>query len=109
MAIPHDADRSVPVAQCCARRRRRGRKHRAAKPQARPGKAHMKHASALLWSIPVVLASVAQAAEIGPCNDLDRISFLVGQTRSYAEGKIRIAQVDTDGEPVCCSSHLLIL
>jgi hypothetical protein len=69
----------------------------------------MKHASALLWSIPVVLASVAQAAEIGPCNDLDRISFLVGQTRSYAEGKIRIAQVDTDGEPVCCSSHLLIL
>ena len=69
----------------------------------------MKHGCALLWSVPVVLASVAQAAEIGPCNDLDRISFLVGQTRSYAEGKIRIAQVDTDGEPVCCSSHLLIL
>ena len=68
----------------------------------------MKHASALLWPV-LVLASVAQAAEIGPCNDLDRISFLVGQTRSYAEGKIRIAQVDTDGEPVCCSSHLLIL
>jgi hypothetical protein len=57
----------------------------------------------------VVLGSVAQAAEVGPCNDLDRISLLVGQTRSYAEGKIRIAHVDTDGEPVCCSSHLLVL
>jgi hypothetical protein len=52
---------------------------------------------------------VAQAAEVGPCNDLDRISLLVGQTKSYAEGKIRIAHVDTDGEPVCCSSHLLVL
>src|SRR4051812_36169305 len=50
----------------------------------------------------------AGAAEIGPCNDLDRVSFLVGQTKSFSEGKIRIAHIDTDGEPVCCSSHLLI-
>jgi hypothetical protein len=57
----------------------------------------------------VILGSVAQAAEVGPCNDLDRISLLVGQTKSYAEGKIRIAHVDTDGEPVCCSSHVLVL
>ena len=56
----------------------------------------------------VLLTSAAGAAEVGPCNDLDRISFLVGQTKSYSEGKIRIAEVDTDGEPVCCSSHLLI-
>jgi hypothetical protein len=56
----------------------------------------------------LALGSVAHAAEVGPCNDLDRISFLVGQVRSFAEGKIRIAYVDTDGEPVCCSSHLLV-
>jgi hypothetical protein len=43
-----------------------------------------------------------------PCNDLDRISNLVGQTKSYSGGKIRIAHVDTDGEPACCSSHLLV-
>jgi hypothetical protein len=68
----------------------------------------MKHALAVLWTVLVVLGSLAQAAEVGPCNDLDRVSLLVGQTRSYAEGKIRIAHVDTDGEPVCCSSHLLV-
>ena len=56
----------------------------------------------------VLLGSAAHAAEVGPCNNLDRISFLVGQTKSYSAGKITIAHVDTDGEPVCCSSHLLI-
>jgi hypothetical protein len=61
-----------------------------------------------LWAALVVMGSAAHAAEVGPCNDLDRIGFLVGQVRSYAEGKIRIAYVDTDGEPVCCSSHLLV-
>jgi hypothetical protein len=64
----------------------------------------MKH----VWAALAVLGSAAQAAEVGPCNDLDRISNLVGQTKSFAEGKIRIAHVDTDGEPVCCSSHLLV-
>jgi hypothetical protein len=61
-----------------------------------------------LWLLLVASTSVAQAAEVGPCNDLDRISFLVGQPKSFSEGKIRIAEIDTDGEPVCCSSHLLV-
>ncbi len=65
----------------------------------------MKYALAML----LVLGSAATAAEVGPCNDLDRISYLVGQTKSFSQGKIRIAHVDTDGEPVCCSSHLLVL
>lgn len=56
----------------------------------------------------VAFASAAEAAEVGPCDDLDRISYLVGQTKSYSQDKIRIAHVDTDGEPVCCSSHLLV-
>jgi len=56
----------------------------------------------------IVFASAAGAAEVGACFDLDRISNLVGQTKSFAEGKIRVAHVDTDGEPVCCSSHLLV-
>ncbi len=62
-----------------------------------------------LGAVLVVLASAASAAEVGPCNELDRISNLVGQTRSFSEGKIRIAHVDTDGEPVCCSSHLIVI
>jgi hypothetical protein len=65
---------------------------------------HMRY----VWAVLVVLGSAANAAEVGPCNDLDRISNLVGQPKWYSEGKIRIAHVDTDGEPVCCSSHLLV-
>ena len=57
----------------------------------------------------LTLSTPVAAAEVGPCGNLDRISFLVGQTKSYSQGKITIANVDTDGEPVCCSSHLLIL
>lgn len=31
------------------------------------------------------------------------------QTRTFAQGAIRVAHLDTDGEPVCCPSHLMIL
>lgn len=30
-------------------------------------------------------------------------------TRAFANGSIRVALIDTGGEPVCCSVHLLIL
>lgn len=30
-------------------------------------------------------------------------------SRTYAEGAIRIAVLDTGGEPACCSAHLLVL
>lgn len=30
-------------------------------------------------------------------------------SRSYANGAIRIAVLDTGGEPVCCATHLLII
>ena len=30
-------------------------------------------------------------------------------TRTYANGAIRVAALDTGGEPVCCSAHLLVL
>ena len=65
----------------------------------------MRYACAVL----LLLGSAAGAAEVGPCKDLDRISILVGQTKFFAQNKITIAHVDTDGEPVCCSSHLLVL
>jgi hypothetical protein len=31
------------------------------------------------------------------------------QSRTFANGNIRVAWVDTGGEPVCCSSHLMVL
>jgi hypothetical protein len=30
-------------------------------------------------------------------------------TRSFYEGNVRVALLDTGGEPVCCSVHLLVL
>jgi len=30
-------------------------------------------------------------------------------SRTYANGAIRVAWIDTGGEPVCCSSHFLVL
>ena len=63
----------------------------------------------LLWIALLVLSTPAVAAEVGPCDTLDRVSYLVGQTKSYSAGKITTAHVDTDGEPVCCSAHLLVI
>jgi hypothetical protein len=67
--------------------------------------------SALLFctAFSFLTGDMVAAAEIGACDNIDRVSFLVGETRSFSQGKIRIAHVDTDGEPVCCSSHLLII
>lgn len=67
----------------------------------------MKYSCAFLAAA-IAFGSDAQAAEVGPCNQLDAVSILVGQTRSFSSGKIKVAHVDTDGEPVCCSSHLLV-
>jgi hypothetical protein len=67
----------------------------------------MKH-SWLFLVAATAFVSGAEAVEVGPCNELDRVSLLVGQTRSFSDGKIKIAHVDTGGEPVCCSSHLLV-
>jgi hypothetical protein len=64
----------------------------------------MRHA----WGLLTVFCSAAGAADVGPCNDLDRISYLVEETKSFSNGRIKIAHVDTDGEPACCSEHLLI-
>lgn len=69
----------------------------------------MRQVPLLFCTVFAIAQSVAaSAAEIGECNNLDRVSFLVGQTKSFAQGKIRIAHVDTEGEPVCCSAHLLV-
>ena len=73
----------------------------------RYGDLHMKYSWVFLVAA-IGSGSGAEAAEVGPCNNLDRASLVVGQTRSFSDGKIRIAHVDTDGEPVCCSSHLLV-
>lgn len=61
-----------------------------------------------------ILASPATAQEaISECDWPASLRNIVepweSHTRTFANGKIRIAHVDTGGEPVCCSSYLAIL
>ncbi len=61
-----------------------------------------------------ILASPATAQEaISDCDWPASLRNIVepweSHTRTFANGKIRIAHVDTGGEPVCCSSYLAIL
>lgn len=61
-----------------------------------------------------LLSSAAMAQEaISDCDWPASLRNIVepweNHTRTFANGKIRIAHVDTGGEPVCCSSYLAIL
>jgi hypothetical protein len=59
------------------------------------------------------VATVAGAQSLESCDWVASAANLVEPwaetTRSYGDGAIRIALLDTGGEPVCCSMHLLIL
>ncbi|WP_068301251.1 hypothetical protein [Pararhodobacter sp. CCB-MM2] len=67
-------------------------------------------AAALMFSA-LPLAATAQV--IGDCQWAATASNIVEPwsetTRTFANGAIRVAWVDTGGEPACCSSHLMIL
>ncbi len=59
-------------------------------------------------------SSIALAApeivECGvPASVLYTVEPLKKSTRSFANGKIRVFHTDTFGEPVCCSSYLVIV
>ncbi|MGE3992154.1 hypothetical protein, partial [Pseudorhodoplanes sp.] len=60
-------------------------------------------------ALALLAPAVTRAAELGECGELNRIENLVDPVKSYADGRIRLAHVSTGGEPVCCSSHLLVL
>ncbi len=50
----------------------------------------------------------AQAFEVSACGWLDSVSFLAAPVKTYYNGDVRVALIDTDGEPVCCSVHVLV-
>lgn len=59
----------------------------------------------------IVFAGPSVAAVVGECT-LDATAIAEPwstETRTFANGAIRVAHLDTDGEPVCCPSHLMIL
>ncbi len=67
----------------------------------------------VLGSLAVSSFGPASAQSLEPCNWVASAANLVApweeNSCTYANGAIRVALLDTGGEPVCCSRHLLIL
>jgi hypothetical protein len=62
----------------------------------------------------LALASPAAALSVRPCDGTtDQAMNLVepwsGHSWSFYQGRVRVAVLDTGGEPACCSSHLLVM
>jgi len=60
------------------------------------------------------LVTAAGAVTVSECNDFrSSVHALVepweANSRTFLNGAVRIAVVDTGGEPACCSVHLLVL
>lgn len=60
----------------------------------------------------IFLSSIASADETLVSRECDdqtptSLEFFV-QNKAFANGKVRVFHVDTEGEPACCSSHLVI-
>lgn len=53
------------------------------------------------------------AAVVADCNDYAMTTYVMepwdDNTRTFYNGEVRVVVVDTDGEPVCCSSWLVVI
>ena len=66
--------------------------------------------------VALLLPGLAQAQVVQDCADASWVASPANiaepwaeRSRTYAEGAIRVAMLDTGGEPVCCAAHLLVL
>ncbi len=62
----------------------------------------------------MALASPAFAVTVRDCDGVTESAFNIvepweGSSRTFYQGRVRVASLDTGGEPACCSAHLLIL
>ena len=64
----------------------------------------------------LLLPGLAQAQVVTPCDEAGYIASPANlaepwdtHSRTYANGAIRVALLDTGGEPVCCAAHLLVM
>ncbi|MCD9149415.1 hypothetical protein [Pseudophaeobacter flagellatus] len=71
------------------------------------------HSAALVCLLSFSGVTSAGAQSLEECDWVASARNLVepwqDTTRTYANGAIRVALLDTGGEPTCCSNHLLIL
>jgi hypothetical protein len=69
---------------------------------------------AFLAGLALVAAALpAAAVEVRPCDYAANVTSIAEpwerNTRGFYNNAVRVALLDTGGEPVCCSQHLLIL
>lgn len=62
----------------------------------------------------LALASPVAAASVRPCDGVTEAAFNIvepwdANSRTFYQGRVRVASLDTGGEPACCSAHLLIV
>lgn len=62
----------------------------------------------------LALASPAAALSVRPCDGVTDLAMNIvepwsGHSWSFYQGRVRVAVLDTGGEPACCSSHLLVM
>jgi hypothetical protein len=61
------------------------------------------------------IATPAFAVSVSDCNDnvIGNVRNIAEpwekNTRAFYDGHVRVALIDTGGEPICCSMHLLVL
>jgi hypothetical protein len=70
-------------------------------------------AAALTAGLALTAPAAEAAAWLGDCNDYATVSLVAepweANTRTFYNGEVRVAVVDTNGEPVCCSSWLVVV
>lgn len=59
-------------------------------------------------------ASPALATTVRDCDGVTDAAYNIvepweSNSRTFYQGKVRVAWLDTGGEPACCSSHLLVM
>ena len=69
-------------------------------------------AAALLGA--TILGSPALAATVRDCDGNTESAFNIiepweASARTFYQGRVRVASLDTGGEPACCSAHLLVI
>lgn len=73
----------------------------------------MRFAFAVSFVAAALLAGPAFAAQVRECDYAADVRSIAEpwekNTRSFYDGAVRVAVLDTGGEPVCCSQHLLVL
>ena len=62
----------------------------------------------LLFASLILSSTPALAAQVGYCMGVEDFKQGHLATKKFANGKILVTSVDTDGEPVCCSHHMMI-